>query len=103
MHGSQVYAFEPERENCIMARANVALNGLEDRITLFERGVIPPTHHGNLFDLHLCNGERNKYRHTTMVTYPGQVRRRVKVHCSQLADIISAISEPITGIKMDIE
>jgi len=103
MHGSHVYALEPERENCIMARANIALNGLEDRITLFECGVVPPTHQGDIFNLHLCNGEKNKYRHTTMVTYPGRDRRRVKVHCSQLADIISSISKPITGIKMDIE
>jgi len=103
MHGCQVYAYEPERENCIMARANVALNGLEDRIRVFERGVVPPTHQGNLFDLHVCNGKRNKYRHTIMDNYTGRVRRRVKVHCSSLSEIISSVPGDITGIKMDIE
>jgi len=79
-----------------MPRANIALNGLEDRVRLFERGVDAPTHQGNLFDLHLCNGKRNKYRHTT-------IRHQLKVHCSQLVDIISSVPEPITGIKMDME
>lgn len=103
LHGCHIYAYEPERENCAMTRANVALNGLEDRITIFERGVVPPTHQGNLFDLHLCNGERNKYRHTIMTTYTGRVRRRVKVHCFSLSEIISSVPGAITGIKMDIE
>jgi len=103
MQDCRVYAIEPERENCIMARANAALNDLEGRITIYEQAVVPPTHPNKRVDLHLCNGKRNKYRHTTVETYPGGVRRSLKVHCSQLEDIISTIPQPIHGIKMDIE
>jgi hypothetical protein len=73
------------------------------RIKLYERGVDPPTHVETQIDLHLCNGDINKYRHTTVETYPGQVGRRVKVCCSQLEEIFRSILQPINGIKMDIE
>jgi len=38
-----------------------------------------------------------------MTTYPGRVRRLVKVHCFSLSEIISSVHEAITGIKIDIE
>jgi len=102
--GRRVYAFEPEGENFIMANANIALNGLQDRVTLYERGVAPPTYPHTEVGLHLCNGDKNKYRHTTVTTYPGKKRRRVKkIYCSQLVDVFSKIPEHINGIKMDIE
>jgi len=103
MYDCHVYVHEPEWESYLITRANVALKGLEDRFTIFERGVVPSTHHRNLLDLHLCNGERNKFRHTIMTTYPGRVRRRMKVHSFSLSEIIRSVHEAITRIKIDIE
>jgi len=51
--------YEPEWENYLMTRANVALNGLEDRVTIFERGLVPPTHHGNLLVISVMVRETN--------------------------------------------
>lgn len=53
-HGVRVYAFEPEPRNAGRLRENVSLNGLEDRVAIFElalaseSGTVPLRFHGSV-------------------------------------------------------
>lgn len=101
-HGRRVHAFEPEKQNYAMAKANARLNNVEDLITFHQKAVVPRTFNEKTTSLYLCNGTKNKYRHSTEWGYPGRVRRIETTQCCTLRDVFRYFPEA-TGMKMDIE
>jgi len=85
-----------------MAKANARLNNVEDLITFHQKAVVPTTFNEKTTSLYLCNGTRNKYRHSIECGYPGRMRRAVMTHCCSLEDVFRYFPEA-TGMKMDIE
>lgn len=93
--GGTVRTYEPEPENYDLLCRNIALNGLTDRIEA--RNVAVVGGKAGQRALYLCNGERNKYRHTLT-----QIRGReaIAVDCLGLTDILDGWAN---AVKLDIE
>lgn len=93
--GGQVRTYEPEPENLELLRRNVALNRLGDRVEVVGAAVVGGE--PGRRPLYLCNGARNKYRHTLT-----QIRGReaIAVDCLALGDLLDGWPN---AVKLDIE
>lgn len=92
---SRVYALEPEKENYEILEGNIAHNGLGGFIKAMRAAVVAGDQ--KRMRLYICNGEKNKYRHTLV---PIKRRESVTVDCIKFDTLIK---EGITAVKMDIE
>jgi FkbM family methyltransferase len=104
--GGTVVSVEPEPENAALMRTNLAVN-FETGWSVRECGVAVES---GTMDLRLCNGTRNKYRHSMFVIQhwnakhkvwkaPVKPRETVSVPVESLASML----EGINAVKMDIE
>jgi FkbM family methyltransferase len=93
--GAEVRTFEPEPENYALLVANVAANGLRDRIEPRRAAVVGGS--AGTRPLYLCNGGANKYRHTLT-----QIRGRqaIAVECVALVGLLDGWPN---AVKLDIE
>lgn len=104
--GGTVVSVEPEPENAALMRTNLAAN-FQTGWSVRECGVAPEP---GTMELQLCNGTRNKYRHSMFVIKhwntkhkawktPTKPRETVAVPVESLASMLDGIN----AVKMDIE
>lgn len=92
--GATVYAVEPEPENFSILQNNVELNHLLANVKCLQAACVAGQE--KTLDLYVCNGEKNKYRHTLI---PVRNREKITVKCVNFDKLIRGV----TAVKMDIE
>lgn len=101
-HGfERVLAFEPEHDNFLLLRANIAANGLDDRIQAFELAL---SHDEG--DAILDLSPRNAGRHRLVPEGAGRGGKTVRVRTARLDDVLEANglgADDVDLLWMDVE
>lgn len=93
--GGNVVSYEPEKKNFNLLSQNIKLNKFPTkRYKLYQKGLSTKT---GKVKLYLSKGDYNKYRHTT---YKKRGRPSVDI---KVQNFNTALTNKITGVKMDIE
>ena len=93
-------AVEPEPVNCAMLRANVAMNGLNDRITCFENALGAHDDREVLLELSEENKGDHRIEATTGAT---RGRRSVAVQMRRLDSLVPSLDPDRDLIFMDVQ
>ena len=100
MAGGRVIAYEPVRETAAVLKANVALNGLSDRITVISQGLADCPGHSEIF----LPRDTGHVGASLRELHPGEMSRKLTVGLTTLDESLpDNAAAPLDLLKCDVE
>lgn len=104
LKGATVKAYEPQLDNAELIKQNCHLNGVKDRVEIFNDAIVPDTEHGKTLNFYESTNPTSFRRHTLYGNYLNSAKKKkvvvTKVNAVGFSNVIKSGCD---CVKMNIE